>query len=81
MHLHPADAAARNLTDGDRVVVHADGTGVTTTVAVSDRVRERTAALHASVADPLVRRDVEDVRVRGQGGEAAPPVDVESSGE
>lgn len=83
LHLHAADAAARNLTDGDRVVVEGGGTTVTTTAAVTDRVREGTAALHASVADPLERSGVERVRVRavGRSAEGAPSVDVESSGE
>jgi len=53
--VHPADAAARGLGDGDGVVVATGSATVETTVGVSDGIRRGTVALHASVADPLVR--------------------------
>jgi len=53
--VHPTDAAARGLGDGDGAAVATDAATVETTVRVSDGVRRGTVALHASVADPLVR--------------------------
>jgi len=54
--VHPVDARARDLADGDRVVVSAGDATVETTATVSDAIRRGTVHLHASVADPLVRR-------------------------
>lgn len=53
--VHPADAAARNVADGQPVVVSNDGARVETTAHVSRAIREGAVYLHASVADPLVR--------------------------
>ncbi|WP_435101973.1 molybdopterin oxidoreductase family protein [Halarchaeum sp. P4] len=67
LHLNPADADARGLSDGDAVRVSTDGASVETTLTVEDGVREGVAYLHADVADPLVRAGAATVDVEAAG--------------
>lgn len=53
--VHPADARARNVADGDQILIASGDATVETTATVSDAVRRGVVHLHASVADPLVR--------------------------
>ncbi|MFB6189863.1 MAG: molybdopterin oxidoreductase family protein [Halapricum sp.] len=64
VHVDPDDATARDIEDGDAVVVENDAATVRTTAVVDSGVREGTVSMHADVADPLVRGAESTVRVR-----------------
>jgi anaerobic selenocysteine-containing dehydrogenase len=49
VHLHPADAASRELTDGDAVVVHNDRASITTTVTVDIDLRPGVVSMSKGV--------------------------------
>ena len=66
--IHPADAAARGLRDGDRVSVESAHGRLETTVQVSESVREGCVYLHAHAADPLVGEGGTHVEVSGLTG-------------
>jgi formate dehydrogenase major subunit len=52
--VHPADADARAVADGERVVVEGCNARVRATATHTESVRRGTVHLHASVAEPLV---------------------------
>jgi predicted molibdopterin-dependent oxidoreductase YjgC len=52
--VHPADADAHDVTDGERVVAESTGGSIDVTVDVSESVRRGTVFAHASVAEPLL---------------------------
>ncbi|PSP88316.1 formate dehydrogenase subunit alpha [Halobacteriales archaeon QS_4_69_34] len=52
--VHPADADARAVADGERVVVESCNARVRATATHTESVRRGTVHLHASVAEPLV---------------------------
>ncbi len=53
--IHPDDADAEGVADGDRVVVSNDAATVEATVHVSEAIRPGVVYLHADTGDPLVR--------------------------
>ena len=55
LHVHPADAEARGITDGDRVIVRSATDQVVTTADVDNAVRRETVTLDAKTADAIVR--------------------------
>lgn len=63
VRLHPEDATTRDITDGTRVRVGADGVTVEGVATVSDTVRTGTVFLHAQLADALLRTDTRAVAV------------------
>lgn len=63
VRIHPADADRHGVESGTSVVVRGGGVEVETAVRTDDDVRRGTAYLHATVADPLLRRGVSNVVV------------------
>ena len=63
LRLHPADARERGVDPDAPVVVGGGNTTVTATASLDDGVRQGTAYLPASVADPLMRREASTVTV------------------
>ena len=74
VRIHPADADEQGLNPEAPVVVRAaerddeaaERTALELAVQVDDGVRRGTVYMHAAVADPLLRRDVETVVVESQ---------------
>jgi len=64
VRLHPADAADRDVDDGDRVRVATGGAAVEGVAVLDDAVRHGTVYLHASTAGPLERSEETTVSVR-----------------
>ena len=63
LRIHPADASARGVATGDSAVVSTESASVDATVERTDRIRQGTVYLPASVADPLLRGSTATVRV------------------
>ena len=75
VRLHPADAADRDVADGDRVRVATGGAAVEGVAVLDDAVRQGTVSMHATLADPLVRAGVDRVSIEllaGASGRDAP---------
>lgn len=70
--IHPEDATALGLADGERVIVANDAASVETTADVRASVRPGTVYVHASVGDPLVRGGEPVVTIRPVGETASP---------
>ncbi len=68
LHLHPADAETRSITDGDRVIVRSDSGHIVASAHVDDAIRRGTVAIDASAADTLVRGPDRTVRIERAAG-------------
>jgi formate dehydrogenase major subunit len=63
VRLHPDEAAERDIERGDGVVLSNSETFVTGRAEPTENVRPGTVALHATLADPLLRDDDDTVSV------------------
>ena len=64
LRMHPADARERGIESADGIVVSNGQVSVETPAEITDRLREGTVYLPATVADPLLRSGGSTVTVR-----------------